>query len=89
MNRITSYIFSQLSFATILVTLTVTCAFWLTQSLRFIELVVNRGLSLVVFMRLTGLLIPSQTKHRRIDCHAQEIKGRVTSALVNTLLLAG
>jgi len=32
---------------------------WLTQSLRFIEMMVNRGLSLLVFMRLTGLLIPS------------------------------
>jgi lipopolysaccharide export system permease protein len=31
---------------------------WLTQSLRFVELVVNRGLSLGVFLRLTGLLIP-------------------------------
>ena len=32
---------------------------WLTQSLRFVELVVNRGLSLWVFLRLTGLLIPN------------------------------
>ena len=32
---------------------------WLTQSLRFVELVVNHGLSLVVFLELTGLLIPS------------------------------
>ena len=32
---------------------------WLTQSLRFVELVVNRGLSLRVFLQLTGLLIPN------------------------------
>ena len=32
---------------------------WLTQSLRFVELVVNRGLSLGVFFHLTGLLIPN------------------------------
>jgi lipopolysaccharide export system permease protein len=32
---------------------------WLTQSLRFVELVVNRGLSLRVFLHLTGLLIPN------------------------------
>ncbi len=36
-----------------------TALIWLTQSLRFVELVVNRGLSLLVFMHLTSLLIPS------------------------------
>ena len=36
-----------------------TALIWLTQSLRFVELVVNHGLSFVVFLRLTGLLIPS------------------------------
>jgi lipopolysaccharide export system permease protein len=32
---------------------------WLTQSLRFIELVLDRGLSLVVFVELTSLMLPS------------------------------
>ena len=32
---------------------------WLVQSLRFVDLVVNHGLSLWVFLKLTGLLIPS------------------------------
>jgi len=32
---------------------------WLTQSLRFIELVLDRGLSIWVFLELTGLLLPS------------------------------
>jgi lipopolysaccharide export system permease protein len=32
---------------------------WLTQSLRFVELVVNRGLSFRVFFELTSLLIPN------------------------------
>ncbi|MBV8535787.1 MAG: LPS export ABC transporter permease LptF [Alphaproteobacteria bacterium] len=59
MNRITSYIFSQLLFATLLVTLTVTCAFWLTQSLRFIELIVNHGLSIASYLYMTMLLLPS------------------------------
>jgi lipopolysaccharide export system permease protein len=59
MNRITSYIFSQLLFATLLVTLTVTCAFWLTQSLRFIELIVNHGLSIASYLYMTLLLLPS------------------------------
>lgn len=59
MNRITSYIFTQLLFATLLVTLTVTCAFWLTQSLRFIELIVNHGLSIASYLYMTMLLLPS------------------------------
>ncbi len=51
--------FRQLFWALIAVTTGLTALIWLTQSLRFVELVVNRGLSLLVFLRLTGLLIPS------------------------------
>jgi lipopolysaccharide export system permease protein len=58
-TRLDRYIFRQLFWALIAVTCGLTALIWLTQSLRFVELVVNRGLSLVVFMRLTGLLIPS------------------------------
>ena len=58
-TRLDRYIFRQLFWALVAVTLGLTALIWLTQSLRFVELVVNRGLSLVVFMRLTGLLIPS------------------------------
>lgn len=32
---------------------------WLTQSLRFLELVLNRGLAFTVFLELTGLLLPN------------------------------
>lgn len=59
MNRITRYIFSQLFLATLFVTLTITCAVWLTQSLRFIELIVNRGLTVGSYLYLTILLLPS------------------------------
>ena len=45
--------------ALIAVTGGLTALVWLIQSLRFVELVVNHGLSLVVFVELTGLLIPS------------------------------
>jgi lipopolysaccharide export system permease protein len=58
-NRITHYIFNQLTFTTLLVTLTVTCAVWLTQSLRFIELIVNHGLSVASYLYMTMLLLPS------------------------------
>jgi lipopolysaccharide export system permease protein len=58
-TRVDRYIFRQLFWALIAVTAGLTALIWLTQSLRFVELVVNRGLSFLVFMRLTGLLIPS------------------------------
>ncbi|HTW69041.1 MAG TPA: LPS export ABC transporter permease LptF [Acetobacteraceae bacterium] len=58
-TRLDRYIFRQLLFALLAVTSGLTALIWLTQSLRFVELVVNHGLSVGVFMRLTGLLIPS------------------------------
>src|ERR1700742_2274968 len=58
-TRLDRYIFRQLFWALVAVTLGLTALIWLTQSLRFVELVVNRGLSMLVFLRLTGLLIPS------------------------------
>ncbi|HUD60173.1 MAG TPA: LPS export ABC transporter permease LptF [Acetobacteraceae bacterium] len=58
-TRLDRYIFRQLAFALIAVTGGLTALIWLVQSLRFVELVVNHGLSLGVFVELTGLLIPS------------------------------
>ena len=58
-NRIDRYVFRQLLIALIAATGALVALIWLTQSLRFVELVVNRGLSLWVFLQLTGLLIPS------------------------------
>ncbi|MBS0562735.1 MAG: LPS export ABC transporter permease LptF, partial [Proteobacteria bacterium] len=58
-SRLDRYIFRQLAFALVAVTGGLTLLIWLTQSLRFVELVINHGLSLVVFLELTGLLIPS------------------------------
>jgi len=58
-KRLDRYIFRQLLFALIAVTSGLTALIWLTQSLRFVELVVNHGLSFGVFLRLTALLIPS------------------------------
>ena len=53
------YILRQLLAALLAVTAALVALIWLTQSLRFVELVVNRGLSLRVFVHLTGLLIPN------------------------------
>jgi lipopolysaccharide export system permease protein len=58
-KRLDRYIFRQLLFALVAVTSGLTALIWLTQSLRFVELVVNHGLSFGVFLRLTALLIPS------------------------------
>ncbi|MBL8697374.1 MAG: LPS export ABC transporter permease LptF [Alphaproteobacteria bacterium] len=59
MNTVDRYIFRQLAIVTLMVTLTLTCAIWLTQSLRFVELIVNRGLTIGTFFYLTMLLLPS------------------------------
>jgi lipopolysaccharide export system permease protein len=59
MSRLDSYIFRQLAIALFAVTIGLAALVWLTQSLRFIELVLDRGLSFLVFIELTGLLLPS------------------------------
>ncbi|MBR0672319.1 LPS export ABC transporter permease LptF [Neoroseomonas soli] len=59
MTRIDRYLFRQLSLALIAVTVGLAALVWLTQSLRFIELVLDRGLSLLVFVELTSLMLPS------------------------------
>jgi lipopolysaccharide export system permease protein len=59
MSMIERYMLRQLVVVAALVTLTLTLAIWLTQSLRFVELIVNRGLSLHSYLYLTVLLLPS------------------------------
>ncbi|MBD0275320.1 MAG: LptF/LptG family permease, partial [Acetobacteraceae bacterium] len=58
MTRLDRYIFRQLALALLGVTVGLAVLVWLTQSLRFIELVLDRGLSFLVFIELTGLLLP-------------------------------
>ncbi|WP_137124741.1 LPS export ABC transporter permease LptF [Roseomonas sp. HF4] len=59
MTRIDRYLFRQLAAALIAVTVGLAALVWLTQSLRFIELVLDRGLSLLVFIKLTSLMLPN------------------------------
>ena len=59
MSKIDRYILRQLLFGTLWVTLSLLAVMWLTQSLRFVELIVNRGLSFAVFLELTLLLLPN------------------------------
>ncbi|MEE2956373.1 MAG: LPS export ABC transporter permease LptF [Pseudomonadota bacterium] len=59
MKKVDIYIFRQLFAATVFVTVTLTCVVWLTQSLRFIEMIVNQGLSLALFGYFMLLLLPT------------------------------
>jgi lipopolysaccharide export system permease protein len=57
-SQLDRYIFRQLLLALLVSTGGLAALIWLTQSLRFLELVIDRGLSLRVFLELTSLLIP-------------------------------
>src|SRR5215469_11274016 len=59
MHRYSIYIAKQLLQAAILITLSLTSIIWLTQALRFIDFIVNRGISFGSFLELTMLLVPS------------------------------
>jgi len=59
MPAITRYILNQLVVVTFFVTLGLTFAVWLTQALRFLDYIVNRGLSATTFLAFVGLLLPS------------------------------
>jgi lipopolysaccharide export system permease protein len=59
MTRLNRYVFRQLFWTGVLVLVSLTCVVWLIQSLRFVEMIVNRGLSATVFIWFTALLLPS------------------------------
>ncbi len=58
-TRLDRYVLRQLLAALLATTGGLAALIWLTQSLRFVTMVVDRGLSLRVFLQLTGLLVPS------------------------------
>ena len=59
MKRLNIYVLRQLLVGMIFVTAGLTCVIWLSQSLRFVEMIVNRGLSAGTFLYLTALLLPN------------------------------
>ena len=59
MKEITRYVLLQLIEVTLFITLALTGVVWLSQSLRFVDLIINRGLSFFTFVYLTFLLLPS------------------------------
>ncbi|MBN2751911.1 MAG: LptF/LptG family permease, partial [Rhodospirillaceae bacterium] len=58
MRGITRYVLKQLVIGMLLVTVGMSILLWLSQSLRFIDLIVNKGLSAGLFLKLTSLLLP-------------------------------
>lgn len=59
MDGFSRYVLRQLLIGTIFVTAALTGVLWLAQLLRFVELIVDRGLSAGTFMYLIMLLLPS------------------------------
>lgn len=59
MNRISRYILRQVLGSMVFVTLALTCAIWLSQSLRLIDLIVNRGVSFATFLYMSLLMLPT------------------------------
>ncbi|UCH74299.1 MAG: LPS export ABC transporter permease LptF [Rhodospirillales bacterium] len=58
MNKISTYIFGQTALVMFFVTVVLSFVIWLTQSLRFVDLVVNRGLPITDFLWLAMLIVP-------------------------------
>jgi lipopolysaccharide export system permease protein len=58
MSQLTRYILRQTVGTTLFVAIVFTAAVWLVQSLRLIDLIVNRGLSLGLFLYLAMLILP-------------------------------
>ena len=59
MRGLTRYVLIQLTWMMAFVTFGLVGVVWLSQSLRFIDLIVNRGLSFLTFFYLTVLLVPT------------------------------
>ena len=59
MTSLTRYMLKQLAMGLVLVAATLVGVMWLSQSLRFIEMIVNRGLDAGTFFYLTALLLPN------------------------------
>lgn len=58
MKKLNSYIIKQIFIGFALVTFSLLAILWLTQSLRFVQLVTNKGLPLGLFIQITSLLMP-------------------------------
>jgi lipopolysaccharide export system permease protein len=57
--RLNLYLVRQIVTAMIFIVVSLTCVIWLSQSLRFVDLIVNRGLPIHTFVYLTVMLMPT------------------------------
>ena len=64
MTRLDRYVLLQTLGAMVFVTVVLSAAIWLAQSLRLIDLIVNKGLSLTVFLYLVLLVLPRFLNNR-------------------------
>ncbi len=78
-TRLDIYIFRQVLFALVVATGGLTALIWLTQSLRFVDLVVNRGLSFFVFIHLTGAADPQLRRGDPADHHLRRDPVRLSA----------
>lgn len=58
MKKLDIYIIKQIMTGFLLVALSLMSMLWLTQSLKFVEMVTNKGLPVYLFVELTSLLMP-------------------------------
>jgi lipopolysaccharide export system permease protein len=59
MRQYERYLFMHLFWPTVVITASLTAIIWLTQILKFLDFMLSRGLSLVDFMYLSGLMLPA------------------------------
>ena len=59
MPRLSLYVLRQLAGPVALFSFLLTSVIWLSQSLRLLELVINRGQSAPIFVYLTILILPN------------------------------
>jgi lipopolysaccharide export system permease protein len=59
MQKVSGYILRRSTVAFLFVTLSLVCAIWLMQSLRLIDLIVNRGLPFSMFFYMSMLMLPT------------------------------
>ena len=57
--RLNLYLAQQIVTAMVFIVISLTCVIWLSQSLRFVDLIVNRGLPIHTFIILTVMLMPT------------------------------
>lgn len=59
MRQYERYVLTHLLWPTVLITASLTGLVWLTQIMKFLDFILSRGLTLIDFLYLTGLMLPS------------------------------